>query len=366
MILIKANLVIVLCFFSVAIYNFIELNVLILSIFRSRKSLYFWSLVVATWGIAINSVGYLLKNLELSSQAHLYATLILIGWCSMITGQSVVLYSRLHLVMHNKTRLRAILIMIITNALWLHLPVIVLVYGANSNNPKPFEKPYSIYEKIQLTVFFAQELIISGFYVWETTKLLKLERMIGNSGKVGVMTHLISVNVLVILLDFTILGLEFADLYQIQTAWKPLVYSIKLKMEFSILNRLVELTRKVRSDHGQSYSHGARQDKGVALGTLNKTGQRSVLRDVGDPTHYEVHVGGGAENNTYLHKDTSVLKTTEFHIQSHSRRRASIGESITEILAESKTHDERGIERGSASSVTSDGRPTRYENQTWK
>jgi hypothetical protein len=109
-------------------------------------------------GVAFNSIGYLLKHLALTTRANLYATLILIGWCTMITGQSVVLYSRLHLVMHNKKRLRTVLIMIITNALWLHIPVIILVYGANSNNPTPFEKPYAIYEKLQLSIFFVQEL----------------------------------------------------------------------------------------------------------------------------------------------------------------------------------------------------------------
>lgn len=244
MVSIDTKSAVVLVFICVAFYNFLELEVLILSTFKRRRGLYFWSFNIATWGVAFNATGYLLKHLELSTQPHLYATLILIGWCTMITGQSVVLYSRLHLVLHNRKRLRAVLIMIVTNALWLHIPVIILVYGANSNNPTPFEKPYSIYEKIQLSVFFVQELIISGLYVYETTKLLRLEKTIGNGGTLQVMNHLIFVNILVILLDFSILGLEFANQYEIQTAWKPLVYSVKLKLEFSILNRLVELTKK--------------------------------------------------------------------------------------------------------------------------
>lgn len=54
---------------------------------------------------------------------------------------------------------------------------------------------------------------------------------------------LVIVNILVILLDITILGLEFADLYKLQTAYKAMSYSIKLKLEFSILNGLVNITR---------------------------------------------------------------------------------------------------------------------------
>lgn len=56
--------------------------------------------------------------------------------------------------------------------------------------------------------------------------------------------QLITINVLVIMLDITILGLEFADLYKLQTAYKAMSYSIKLKLEFSILNHLVSITRE--------------------------------------------------------------------------------------------------------------------------
>lgn len=357
----------VVVFLSIALYNFLELNVQVFTTFKRRKGLYFWSFTIATWGILFNSIGYLLKHLEVTKEGNIYATLILIGWCSMITGQSVVLYSRLHIVMHNTKRLRAVLIMIITNAIWLHIPIIVLVYGSFSSNPGPFEGPYSIYEKIQLTVFVVQELIISGLYVYETITLLKLERTIGNNGTRSVLYHLIYVNILVMLLDFSIIGLEFANLYEVQTAWKPLVYSVKLKLEFSILNRLVELTRNARSGDSRSYSNAARSG-GVALGTIknNTTHQRSVARGADQTGEWEIHVGGGKSNSNAL--PATVVKTTEVKIQSHSRRRsdASLAESKTEILPEAATHDGHEIERGSASSVSSDVGYGKYANPSWQ
>ncbi|KAM5346139.1 hypothetical protein ACJ41O_009144 [Fusarium nematophilum] len=54
--------------------------------------------------------------------------------------------------------------------------------------------------------------------------------------------HLLLVNVIIIILDIPILVLEYVDLYDFQTAYKAIVYSIKLKLEFNILNRLVEMT----------------------------------------------------------------------------------------------------------------------------
>src|SRR5690242_19363948 len=134
----------VVVFLSVAIYNFLELNVQIFTTFKRRSGLYFWSFSIATWGILFNSVGYLLKYLGITKNRNIHATIILIGWCSMVSGQSVVLYSRLHIVMHNANRLRAVLIMIVVNAVWLHIPIIILVYGTYSNNPGLFEGAYSI------------------------------------------------------------------------------------------------------------------------------------------------------------------------------------------------------------------------------
>ncbi|KAJ4985350.1 integral membrane protein [Stagonosporopsis vannaccii] len=360
--------VVVVVFLSVAIYNFLELNVQIFTIFKRRSGLYFWSFTIATWGILFNSVGYLLKHLEVTKNGNIHATIILIGWCSMVSGQSVVLYSRLHIVMHNARKLRAVLIMIIANAIWLHIPIIILVYGSNSTNPGPFQGPYSVYEKIQLTVFVVQELIISGLYVYETVNLLKLEDTIGNNGTRTVLYHLIYVNILVILLDFSIVGLEFANLYEIQTAWKPLVYSAKLKLEFSILNRLVDLTRSARSGDSRSYSNAARSG-GLALGTMktrNTLHERSVARGADQTGEWEVHVGGGKANSAAL--PSTVIKTTEVKIQSHSRRRSetSLAESKTEILPEAATHDGHEIERGSASSVSSDIAYGRFANSSWQ
>ncbi|EXA30073.1 hypothetical protein FOVG_18487 [Fusarium oxysporum f. sp. pisi HDV247] len=50
-------------------------------------------------------------------------------------------------------------------------------------------------------------------------------------------------NIIIILVDIPILGLEYAGYYQLQTAYKAMAYSIKLKIEFRILNGLVDLTK---------------------------------------------------------------------------------------------------------------------------
>ncbi|TPR10944.1 WD domain, G-beta repeat family protein [Aspergillus niger] len=240
-------------FLSIALYNVVELTFILLLTFKRRKGLYFWSFVVATWGIAIYSIGFILKDFNLVDNAisYFYVTLIVTGWCAMVTGQSMVLYSRLHLVVRHHIMLRFILGMILCDVFLLQVPTIILCYGANSSTSDRFVLPYAIYERIQVTVFFIQEAIISGVYVYETFRLLRSEDEIleGTHREAArrLMLHLILMNIIVILLDIAILVLEWAGRYASQTAVKGFIYSVKLKLEFDILNQLVTLPNNINA-----------------------------------------------------------------------------------------------------------------------
>jgi hypothetical protein len=109
------------CFITISFYNIVELAFIIFATFKRRSGLYFWSFLVSTCGIALYGIRFLIKDLNLSSKSILYVTFIALGWPSMITGQSLVLYSRLHLVLRKPALLRLILIMIIFNAIICHV-----------------------------------------------------------------------------------------------------------------------------------------------------------------------------------------------------------------------------------------------------
>jgi hypothetical protein len=57
------------------------------------------------------------------------------------------------------------------------------------------------------------------------------------------MYQLLAINAIIIIMDFALLGVEFANLYLIETTLKGVVYSIKLKLEFAVLGKLVRLVR---------------------------------------------------------------------------------------------------------------------------
>ncbi|KAL4889575.1 hypothetical protein BDV59DRAFT_195548 [Aspergillus ambiguus] len=248
---------------SIALYNVLELNVLIFFTFNRRRGLYFWSLLIATWGIASYAVGFILKDFNLANSiSYFYVTLIILGWCAMVTGQSLVLFSRLHLIVRERSILRLVLGMIILNAIILHFPTIALCYGANSPQYSRFIVPYAVYERVEVTMFFVQEVTISGIYVYETCRLLNIGgRLSDTHGDAGrtLMLHLIYVSIIVVLLDTAILVLQFAGRYTSQTAAKGFIYSVKLKLEFDILNRLVKLARRSSgSSSGFSYGDDSR------------------------------------------------------------------------------------------------------------
>lgn len=234
----------IVAFVALALYNALELNVIVFSTFRRFRGLYFWSFLAAANGIIPHSIGFLLKNVVGSQDYGLYITLVAIGWVPMVTGQSLVLYSRLHLIFWNDSWLRMILGMIVANVFVLHVPIIILMYGANSSQRNSWVQPYIAYEKVQVTLFFLQELIISAVYIKSCFSFFDTRDSLYGDAVPKMRRHLLLVNVFVILLDVPILCLEYTDFYDIQTAYKALVYSVKLKMEFRILDRLVEMTNE--------------------------------------------------------------------------------------------------------------------------
>lgn len=229
-------------FVAIAWYNSLELIVLILFTFEHYKGTYFWSLLITTTvGVLPHSVGYLLLYFNLTSATWLSLTLTAIGWWVMITGQLIILWSRLHLVLWNQRVLRLILGMILVNMVLLQVPTIVLTYCATFASNSTILKAYKVMERIQIIGFSIQEIIISSLYIRETRHLLKLNPKGGNR---GIVIQLFVINTVFILMDLALIALEFANLHNFQTSFKAMVYSIKLKLEFAVLGKLVHIVNR--------------------------------------------------------------------------------------------------------------------------
>ncbi|KAF2255458.1 hypothetical protein BU26DRAFT_584265 [Trematosphaeria pertusa] len=347
-------------FLGISVYNVIELMLVIFTTFKRRHGLYFYSLLVATLGIIPYALGFFFKFYNITSSRILYLTLIAVGWPCMITGQSVVLYSRLHLIYRSSADTgRWVLVMIVVDAIVCHVPVIVLLYGANSSNPEPFLTPYSIYEKVQITIFFLQEVIISGLYLYKTSKLLRAECGIRGRNSRLVMTHLIWVNVMIIILDITLLAIEYAGYYDVQVVYKAAVYSIKLKMEFSILNRLLDLFQgRIHDSSDDPRSHPTVHGHTTFKRSAGKSNTANGTVLAGTTT-----VGNSMGNSAYARmddnispisgisaKDMEVVKTTEIRIESADRFPSrDVGDIELESVA-GKSSNAEGVQRSASTS----------------
>ena len=232
--------IIVVAIASISFYNSLELLLLVATNFKSWKSLLFIALVISSAGIIPYFVGFLT---EFFTAGPFWLSMIFstVGWVALVTGSSVVLYSRLGLIVNDPGILKFVKWMIITTATIFHTSVTVVQYGQTYGNHKEkFHRGLFYLEKIQMTGFCIQEFIISGIYLWQTLKLLKVIR---KKGIRKVMMELFLINCFIVVGDIALLVLEYSGERTMERTWKGLVYSVKLKLEFAILSKLIDLAQ---------------------------------------------------------------------------------------------------------------------------
>ncbi|KAJ5745939.1 hypothetical protein N7520_011121 [Penicillium odoratum] len=262
-------------FSAIAWYNAIELIVLCFFTFKRWHGCYFWSLLIASSCIIPYCLGFVLLFFPTGVTPYVCVTLIVISWYGMVTGQSMVLWSRLHLVLRNARVLWKVLWMIIIDAILLQIPTTVLLYGAVGMPTGHFAHGYSIMERIQVVGFCVQELVISSIYVWEATHLLRL-RPQGRSR--GILTQLLVINVIILFLDVAIVVIEYVGYYGLQVTFKPVAYSIKLKLEYAILGKLIAVAGGV---------HNRQEVPPRAYGTNETSNLSSSLNTYSDFTTHQ-------------------------------------------------------------------------------
>jgi hypothetical protein len=223
---------------TLALYNAFELLGLIFMTFKRRKGLYFWSISLASFGVIPYCVGWLSVHFDLTYD---WVGMIIdsFGWVLLVSGQSVVLYSRLHLVLNDPKLLRAVLWMIIANGVIWHTSITVLLFGSEYS-PKQvregFSSVFNVLEKIQMTCFCLQEFVISGLYIWTTVGILKT----AFGSKRRFMWQLFTINIIIVAMDIALLAIEYKSLFLWEQGVKVVTYSIKLKLEFAVLGELIE------------------------------------------------------------------------------------------------------------------------------
>ncbi|KAJ5960750.1 uncharacterized protein N7479_007900 [Penicillium vulpinum] len=225
--------------FAIGAWNSLEVVIGIFERFKKYRGLYFWSMQIAAWGILLHGIPAQIRYTT-KGPAFAMSVPFIIGWICMVTGQAVVLYSRLHLVVADVRHVRWVLWMIIGNLFILHIPMTAL-YFLNFGNAQ-YMLAAAIYDRFQVIGFAIQDTVICAIYVREAYRALKpVVEYKGIQGR-GIIYRIIIANLMGILLNVLMIIAEF-KLHYIAISFKTVAYSIKLKLEFHALMQLRELTR---------------------------------------------------------------------------------------------------------------------------
>ena len=160
-------------FLAISLYNVIVLNIIIFATFTRREGVYFWSFIFATWDIAPYAIGFALKYFDINVVWWVSYILVSVGWWVMVIGQSMVLYSGLHLIVQGAPMLWWVHCIIIFDAVWIGILDTCLAWlSGRPDAPLSIINIFLTFDKVQVVVFCVQESIISALYIYKTVQLL--------------------------------------------------------------------------------------------------------------------------------------------------------------------------------------------------
>uniref|UniRef100_A0A093VFC9 Inositol 1,4,5-trisphosphate receptor type 1 n=1 Tax=Talaromyces marneffei PM1 TaxID=1077442 RepID=A0A093VFC9_TALMA len=250
----------------------LELTVSVLYVFQRWSGLYFYAVLITAWSISLHAIGFLLSYCVPSCNWIASSIMTELGWVGMVTGFSLVLYSRLNLmsfIMRNRHISRIALAMIITNAVLFHIPTFV-VFMIGVSSPGLFVKYISAMnalERVQIVMFSVQELILSGLYIYGTFKMAQDSF---NSRIRRTIVLLITVQIAAVCCSALLIVLDFAGYYILKSFIHSFVYAIKLKLEFVILNEFRRLVTQASSGPGSNEKDLTMASNGALFPFLKK------------------------------------------------------------------------------------------------
>lgn len=173
-----------------------------------------------------------------------------LGFWMMVTGQSLVLYSRLNLIVGEPIKIRWAGFMIAVTFFLLMVPTTTFLIASTAmtsltaeQQPSLF-RAFSILENVQTAALTLQETILASLYIREARRSLQPMRLIKGRAVCLLLRQLTAMCVLTVCLDATLMGLQYSGrFFDLQTMWKGVAYGVKLQVEALVLSHLTRLVR---------------------------------------------------------------------------------------------------------------------------
>lgn len=238
-------------FVGIVIFLCLETTFEIFRIFKKRRGLYFWSILIGVVACFVDIIAILLKFLVQGSTSYwpVYTILALLGWTSFTICQLLVLYSRLHLIVGSSRIQHWVLYLIIACFFFFNLPTWIVVWPAWNTDPAlttRWSAPNAIVERFTQIGFTLAEVIISGVYFDALFGLLRNKPTVRQK---RVFWDLIYVNIATILLDVLATILVYLNQTGTSHPVQTFSYILKFRLEFAVLNQLMAVAaRGVRRD----------------------------------------------------------------------------------------------------------------------
>ncbi|OJK01280.1 hypothetical protein ASPACDRAFT_41544 [Aspergillus aculeatus ATCC 16872] len=289
------------CFVAVAAFGSIELLLLIFDFFKRRRGLYFWSLLLSTLATLVFTVVITLLWFAVPQARFGLAFVIVICYPTLNVGNTLVIYSRLHLVTSGR-KIRWLFWMIIISSVVFLLPQAIIVVISASPDGGHVRNLYRTFEKLSVTATCVREMIVGGVFVWATARNLKPLIMIkGREGRKMVF-YLIVATTMMVVTDIIIVVVVLCGQLYIISALTAFFSVLKLKLEFFSLGKLIRLIQSApgvchhQATEGSSLrfnnSHevdGLQFNEGSARSTGAQSGQQPSSQET-TQTHQEVTV----------------------------------------------------------------------------
>jgi hypothetical protein len=188
-------------------------------------------------GILFDTIAFDVRIFTLVSNRteHALQIVIAIGWVMMTLGFGLVLYSRLHLITDHPNRLRLTLWFIVISYLSIHVLTLVAAYnliGANA---------YRVMSRLGI-LFYIEETILSSLYIYLFFRFMR--QTTSDARMTSMFYLLIMAQVFLIICDAALITLGYVGMDLAKLIVIPFTYTLKLKVEFVVLNRLVRFARK--------------------------------------------------------------------------------------------------------------------------
>lgn len=159
-----------------------------------------------------------------------------LNWLLITTGFSLVLYSRLHLVISSQRALRAILIVLL--GVSLPIQIMCIVGQANRLGTKAFR--IAVYLEI---VFPVIEIALSSLYVYSYCRFVRQSPGAWDKQAVSTFLRLVLAQGFVVLGEVMLITIWYLDMLLLRVVILPLAYAVKMQVELAVLKRLAKVTQ---------------------------------------------------------------------------------------------------------------------------